>query len=110
MLASEQTAPDATKRNELPRLSTTPHPVRRKPGSMPMIRIASAMAPNISMMARFTSEAVQAEQRAGSVACEGGFQQVDLVRDRIELEDRLQPHIVAINLPVHPAHALLKTQ
>ena len=38
-----RTVPAATKRSELPRLSTTPQPVRRSPGSIPMMRIASVI-------------------------------------------------------------------
>jgi hypothetical protein len=40
---SDLTVPEATKRNELPRLSITPQPVFLSPGSIPIIRIASAM-------------------------------------------------------------------
>ena len=39
-LSSDFTVPEATKRSELPSVSTTPQPVRRSPGSMPMMRIA----------------------------------------------------------------------
>jgi len=43
MSPSEVTVPEATKRRLFPNVSITPQPVRRSPGSMPMIRIVFCM-------------------------------------------------------------------
>ena len=52
-----ETLPDATKRSELPSVSTTPQPVRRSPGSIPMMRIAAAMTHSIAIRTRCDRQA-----------------------------------------------------